>query len=141
MSWIIGKNKPDFLGKRGMRRSDSARAGRKQLVGLLADDPQQLLTEGSQIVRMEDCERVQRPPVPMIGHVTSSYMSPTLGRSIAMALIEDGRNLVDRQVAVVVHRKVAVARIVEPRFYGNDRPAHQRFGRCGNSGRARYARR
>jgi sarcosine oxidase, subunit alpha len=27
----------------------------------------------------------------MIGQVTSSYKSPTLGRSIAMALIENGR--------------------------------------------------
>jgi sarcosine oxidase subunit alpha len=26
----------------------------------------------------------------MIGHVTSSYMSPTLGRSIAMALVDRG---------------------------------------------------
>ncbi|MDB5810041.1 MAG: sarcosine oxidase, alpha subunit family [Betaproteobacteria bacterium] len=117
MSWIVGKNKADFLGQRGMRRCDSARAGRKQLVGLLADDPQRLLVEGSQVIRMEDSARVQRPPVPMIGHVTSSYLSPTLGRSIAMALIEDGRNLRGQQVAVVVHGQVAAARIVEPRFY------------------------
>ena len=28
---------------------------------------------------------------PTLGHVTSSYFSPTLGRSIAMALIAGGR--------------------------------------------------
>ena len=53
----------------------------------------------------------------MTGHVTSSYMSPTLGRSIAMALIDNGRNRMDEEVAVVVHGRVVMARICEPRFY------------------------
>jgi sarcosine oxidase subunit alpha len=44
-------------------------------------------------------------------------MSPTLGRSIAMGLIEDGRQRMNEEVAVVVHSKVVAARIVEPRFY------------------------
>ncbi len=30
------------------------------------------------------------PPVPMLGFVTSSYISPNLGRSIAMALVAGG---------------------------------------------------
>ena len=30
------------------------------------------------------------PPVPMLGYVTSSYMSPNLGRSIALALVQSG---------------------------------------------------
>ena len=117
MSWIVGKNKPDFLGKRGLRRSDSARDGRKQLVGLLTDDAQTMLVEGSQVINMAEVARINRPPVSMIGHVTSSYMSPTLGRSIAMALIENGRNRMNEQVAVVVHGRVVTARIGEPRFY------------------------
>ncbi|HEV7821309.1 MAG TPA: aminomethyltransferase family protein, partial [Burkholderiales bacterium] len=117
MSWIVGKNKPDFLGMRGLQRSDSVRAGRKQLVGLLAADAQTLLVEGSQVLRKEDASRIASPPVPMIGHVTSSYLSPTLKRSIAMALIEDGKKRMNEEVAVFVHGKVVAARIVEPRFY------------------------
>jgi sarcosine oxidase subunit alpha len=116
MSWIVGKTKTDFLGQRGLKRSDSARAGRRQLVGLLTGDVHTVLVEGSQIIRPQDA-RVLRLPVPMIGHVTSSYMSPTLGRSIAMGLIEDGRQRMNKEVAVVVHGKVVAARIVEPRFY------------------------
>jgi sarcosine oxidase subunit alpha len=116
MSWIVGKTNTDFLGQRGLKRSDSARAGRKQLVGLLTGDVHTVLVEGSQIIRPQDA-RVLRLPVPMIGHVTSSYMSPTLGRSIAMGLIEDGRRRMNEEVAVVVHGKVVAARIVEPRFY------------------------
>lgn len=117
MSWIIGKSKTDFLGRRGLKRSDCARDGRKQLVGLLTNDAQTVLVEGSQVISRVDSRHIDRPPVPMTGHVTSSYMSPTLGRSIAMALIENGRNRMDEEVAVVVHRRVVMARICEPRFY------------------------
>ncbi len=117
MSWIVGKNKADFLGQRGLRRSDSARAGRRQLVGLLTHDAQTVLVEGSQVIHAQDAARIHRPPVPMAGYVTSSYMSRALGRSIAMALIEDGRNRMNEEVAVVVHGRVVPARIVEPRFY------------------------
>jgi sarcosine oxidase subunit alpha len=117
MSWIVGNSKPDFLGKRGLARSDSARDGRKQLVGLLTDDAYTVLVEGSQVISAADATRVYRPPVPMIGHVTSSYMSPTLGRSIALALIEDGRRRINERVAVMVRDRAATARIVAPRFY------------------------
>ena len=117
MGWIVSKAKPDYLGKRGLERSDSARAGRKQLVGLLTDEAQSMLVEGSQVISLEHVANVHRPPVPMTGHVTSSYLSPTLGRSIALALIEDGRNRMDEQVAVVVHGRAVTARIVAPRFY------------------------
>jgi sarcosine oxidase subunit alpha len=117
MSWIVGKTKTDFLGMRGLQRSDSARAGRKQMVGLLTSDAQTVLVEGSQVIRPQVAPRIHTPPVPMIGHVTSSYPSPTLKRSIAMALIEDGRQRMNEEVAVVVHGRVISARIVEPRFY------------------------
>ncbi|HYK12804.1 MAG TPA: sarcosine oxidase subunit alpha family protein [Burkholderiales bacterium] len=117
MSWIVGKTKTDFLGMRGLQRSDSARAGRKQLVGLLTSDAQTVLVEGSQVIRPDDAQHINRPPVPMIGHVTSSYMSPTLGHSIALALIEDGRRRMNEEVAVFVHGRVVAARIIEPRFY------------------------
>ncbi len=116
MSWIVGSKKADFLGQRGLTRSDSARVGRKQLVGLLTADARTVLVEGSQVIRPQDAREL-RPPVTMIGHVTSSYMSPTLGRSIAMGLIEDGHRRLNEEVAVVVHGTVVNARIVAPRFY------------------------
>ena len=49
MGGLVAKSK-DFLGKRSLTRSDTAKAGRKQLVGLLSDDPSIVLPEGSQIV-------------------------------------------------------------------------------------------
>ena len=50
MDWIVSKAKPDFLGKRGLRQAGVAAEGRKQLVGLLTDDPAEVLEEGAQIV-------------------------------------------------------------------------------------------
>ena len=87
LGWAIGKKKPDFVGKRSLARPDMLLADRKQLVGLLTEDPQLVLEEGAQIVA-----DLQAPvPVPMIGHVTSSYHSATLGRSIALAVVAGGR--------------------------------------------------
>ena len=89
MAWAVGMKKPySFIGKRSFARSDTARPDRKQLVGLLTDDPEVVLVEGSQIIERADI----KPPVPMLGHVTSSYFSPELGRSIALAVVRDGIN-------------------------------------------------
>ncbi|WP_425406255.1 sarcosine oxidase subunit alpha family protein [Hwanghaeella sp.] len=89
MNWIVSKKKDDFLGKRSLTRSDTARPGRKQLVGLLTEDPNFVLPEGAHLVKQVK----PKPPMDMIGHVTSSYYSPNVGRSIAMALVKDGLNL------------------------------------------------
>ena len=70
-----------------LTRADMSKTDRKQLVGILTKDPKTVLPEGAQLVEKTGQER----PLPMLGHVTSSYWSPTLGRSIAMALIKGGR--------------------------------------------------
>lgn len=98
MGAVVAKTK-DCLGKRSLTRQDMVRSDRKQLVGLLADDPNRVLDEGAQIVNA--------PPsgwtAPMVGHVTSSYMSPTLGRSIALALIQGGLSRMGERVWVWGH--------------------------------------
>ncbi|MEP0520638.1 MAG: sarcosine oxidase subunit alpha family protein [Hyphomicrobiales bacterium] len=86
MNWIVKKD-GDFVGRRSLTRSDTSRQDRKQLVGLATLDPGKVLMEGTQIIATED---ETSTPVPMLGHVTSSYFSPNLGRSIAMALVESG---------------------------------------------------
>ncbi|MEO8685530.1 MAG: sarcosine oxidase subunit alpha, partial [Devosia sp.] len=86
LGWAIGKAKPDFVGKRSLARPDMLKADRKQLVGLLTADPKVVLEEGAQIV----LDPNQSVPMKMVGHVTSSYWSVSLGRSIALAVIEGG---------------------------------------------------
>ncbi len=96
IGWAIGKMKPDFVGKRSLDRPDIAAPGRKQLVGLLTDDPKTVLVEGAQIV----ANPKQPKPMKMIGHVTSSYWSETLGRSIAMAVVEGGFDRMDETLHI-----------------------------------------
>jgi sarcosine oxidase subunit alpha len=87
LGWAVGKTKPDFVGKRSLTRPDMVKSDRKQLVGLLTKDPKVVLEEGAQIV----AEAEGAIPRTMIGHVTSSYWSAELGRSIALAVIQGGR--------------------------------------------------
>ena len=87
LGWAVAKKKRDFLGKRSLDQAFLRRPGRKQLVGLLTDDPMTVLPDGAHAVD----KVLDKPPMTTIGHVTSSYYSPTLNRSIAMALIDNGR--------------------------------------------------
>jgi sarcosine oxidase subunit alpha len=109
----------DFLGRRSLRRPDALRPDRRQLVGLLSDDPTGVLAEGGQITATAAGE----PPVAMLGHVTSSYRSPFLGRSIALALVSAGRSRIGELVYVHSLGDVAPARVTEPVFVdpGNER--------------------
>jgi len=95
MSWVLSKAK-DFLGKRSLSRTDTAREDRKQFVGLLSQDPKEVLQEGAQIVNQAS----DQIPLPMLGHVTSSYHSACAGRSIALALVKNGHKRMGETVYV-----------------------------------------
>jgi len=57
----------------------------------------------------------------MIGQITSSYHSPTLGRSIAMALIQNGRSRMGESISFPLEGgKVVRAKIVDPVFYDKE---------------------
>jgi sarcosine oxidase subunit alpha len=85
LAGMIGKTKPDFVGKRSLTRPDMLKPDRKKFVGLSTLDPAIVLEEGAQLVTDPNVPL----PVRMLGHVTSSYFSATLGRSIALAMVAD----------------------------------------------------
>ncbi len=114
IGWAIGKMKPDFVGKRSLARPDIVAPGRKQLVGLLTDDPKTVLVEGAQIV----ADPNQAKPMKMIGHVTSSYWSETLDRSIAMAVVEGGFDRMDDTLHIPTeHGGTVSAKVTGTGFY------------------------
>ena len=116
MQWAV-KQGADFLGRRSLARSDCVREGRKQLVGLKTLDPNAVLPEGAQLVD----DPYHPEPVPMVGHVTSSYYSANLGRSIAMALVKGGHNrLRDVVKAPLADGSVVEAEICSPIFFDAD---------------------
>ncbi|MFI7400500.1 sarcosine oxidase subunit alpha family protein [Streptomyces sp. NPDC049541] len=114
MSWAVSKKKPDFIGKRSFARADTVRPDRKQLVGLLPEDPGTFLPEGTQLVA--DSE-LPAPPVPMLGHVTSSYRSAALGRTFALALIKGGRERIGERLYAPVGDRLVPVTVASPVLY------------------------
>ncbi|WP_118134860.1 sarcosine oxidase subunit alpha family protein [Oceanicella sp. SM1341] len=117
MSWAVSKKKPDFIGKRGLERSYLVGAGRKQLVGLETVDPSDQLPDGAHAT--SGTRPDGRPRA--IGHVTSTYRSPTLGRPIALGLIEDGLARMGEVIDFPVSSSLTMhARIVSPCFFDKE---------------------
>jgi sarcosine oxidase subunit alpha len=113
LGWAVGKAKKDFVGKRALARPSMADGARKQLVGLLTDEPLTVLEEGAQIV----ADPNQPVPMKMLGHVTSAYWSEALGKSIALAMVAGGRARVGETLYVPMPDKAIKVNVVQPIFY------------------------
>lgn len=106
MSWCVSNNKPfSYIGKRGMAREDCVRDHRKQMVGLKTKDPKVVLPEGAQAV----ADTKQPIPMDLLGHVSSSYWSATLNRSIALGFIKGGHD----RMGETVYYPLADGRVIE----------------------------
>ncbi|MEH0541670.1 sarcosine oxidase subunit delta family protein [Streptomyces sp. B21-105] len=114
MSWAVSKKKPDFIGKRSFARADTVRPDRKHLVGLLPEDPAAFLPEGTHLVADSV---LSAPPVPMLGHVTSSYRSAALGRTFALALIKGGRDRIGERLYAPVGDRLVPVTVASPVLY------------------------
>jgi len=111
MDWIVSKKKYDFIGKRSLYRSDTIREDRKQLVGLLTEDPNEVLEEGAQIVA-----DVNKSPIEMLGHITSSYYSPNLKKSIALGVVRGGKNMIGQKLIIPMEKKNINVTVADPVF-------------------------
>jgi sarcosine oxidase, subunit alpha len=106
MDWAVSKKKRDFIGKRSFTRAENLNPLRKQFVGLLPLDRQTVLPEGSQIIEPVADGVLPPAPVPMLGHVTSSYRSAELGRPFGLALVKGGRSRIGDTLHVPVDGKL-----------------------------------
>src|SRR6185295_16794791 len=113
LGWAIGKSKPDFVGKRSLARPAMSAPGRKQLVGLLTLNSDIVLEEGAQIV----ADPTQPTPMDIVGHVTSSYWSPALGRSIALGMVKAGRSRIGETLHVPMPGATIAVNLAQPQFY------------------------
>ena len=115
MDWIVSKKKYDFIGKRSLYRSDTIREDRKQLVGLITENPKEVLEEGAQIV-----SDLSKKPVEMLGHVTSSYYSPNLKKSIALAVVRGGKKMMGQKLLIPMEDRTINVTIVDPVFFDKE---------------------
>lgn len=116
MEWVVSKLK-DFVGKRSFERADTARTDRKHMVGLLPLDQTTRLPEGTQLVAPGVPITPEQGPVPMLGHVTSSYHSQALGRPFALALVTNGRNRIGETLMAPVGDQLVEVQVAQPVLY------------------------
>ncbi|SNX81753.1 probable GCV1 - glycine decarboxylase, subunit T, mitochondrial [Melanopsichium pennsylvanicum] len=113
LAWCVGKDRraaADFLGSERVLKELKEGPPRRR-VGLFVDGG--IAREGAQLFS------AQGKPV---GRVTSGIPSPTLGKNIAMALVENGQHKKGTQLKVEIRKKlrdVQVAKMpfVENKFY------------------------
>ena len=120
MAWLVGRNKADFIGKRSLARPDTRRG-----------DPAS--------ARRNPCRRAASRPAggrpdrgrrragrgrSLDGVVTTSFFSPTLERSIALALLRRGRERHGERVAVPLEGRTVMAAVVSPVFFDPGGRAH-----------------
>ncbi|MHC9511720.1 glycine cleavage system aminomethyltransferase GcvT [Kangiella sp. M94] len=104
MGWTIAwePEDRDFVGRKALAEQKAQGAPRK-MIGLVLED-KGIMREGQEIVVNDE----------VIGVVTSGTMSPTTGKSIAMARVN--RDLNEEQVLVQVRKKQLQAKVVKPSF-------------------------
>ncbi|TWC31078.1 sarcosine oxidase subunit alpha [Pseudomonas sp. SJZ079] len=115
MGWCVGRTKPfSWIGWRGMNREDCVKENRKQLVGLKPVNTSAVLPEGAQLV----FDAKQAIPMSMVGHVTSSYYSTSMGFSFALALVKGGlKRMGEKVFAPLADGTLIEAEIVSSVFF------------------------
>ncbi|MFI8997429.1 sarcosine oxidase subunit alpha family protein [Streptomyces sp. NPDC053542] len=116
MAWVVSKLK-DFVGKRSFARADTMRADRKHLVGVLPTDRSTRLPEGTQLIDQGVPVTPEAGPVPMLGHVTSAYYSPALGRPFGLAMVKAGRDRIGDTLLAVVGDDLVPVEVSGPVLY------------------------
>lgn len=116
MEWVVSKTK-DFIGKRSYARADTSREDRKQLVGVLPLDPSFRLPEGAQLITAGTPVTPEQGPVPMEGHVTSSYRSAALERTFGLALVRNGRQRIGETLQAPLDGRLVDVVLADPVLY------------------------
>jgi sarcosine oxidase subunit alpha len=111
----MAKKAEDFVGRRSTMTPEGRRADRLQLVGLASANEQEMLPVGAHVVPAGPIA----PPIKSEGWVTSSVMSPSLRRPVALGLVARGRSRGGETVSIYDARlgRTLIAKIVEPAAY------------------------
>ena len=105
---LIAGKAGDFIGRRSTMLPEARRAGRRQFVGIEPLAAGQSLIVGSHVVNGE---------INSEGWVTSAGFSPTLGKFVALGMVEDGRARIGEEIALVHLGVRSRARLCLPCFF------------------------
>lgn len=106
LGMFVKLDKEDFIGKEAIARQKAEGVSRK-IVGLEIEGPA-IARHGYEVLDKEGN---------VAGSVTTGYRSISLGRNLAMALVDANHSKPDTELQVRVRRKVFPARVIKKRFY------------------------
>ena len=111
LGWVVKLKKHDFVGHGALTAQKEAGVPRK-VVGLLMEE-RGIPRQGCIVT-----DEAEKP----VGEVTSGSQSPTLGRGMALALVENRPELTEpgAELRVVVRGRTLQARVVKPPFHKLD---------------------
>ena len=114
--WCVDHTKLDFIGKRTLERDKRLGGVRPAVVGLVPDDESFVPPDGTPLLD---------PPGPdgqpnMVGYVSQGVHSPTLGRGIALAVLDGGGGRIGQSITVDAVGQRGTAQITAPCFVDPD---------------------
>ena len=59
---------------------------------------------------------INKSPIEMLGHVTSSYYSPNLKKSIALGVVRGGKNMIGQKLIIPMENKKINVTVADPVF-------------------------
>ncbi|SPO20101.1 probable GCV1 - glycine decarboxylase, subunit T, mitochondrial [Ustilago trichophora] len=110
LAWCVGKDRraaADFLGAERVLKELKEGPPRRR-IGLIVDGG--IAREGAEIFS---------PEGKVVGRVTSGIPSPTLGKNIAMALVENGQHKKGTKLKVEIRKKLRDAEVAKMPFVEN----------------------
>ncbi len=113
LGWAMSRSKPDFIGKRSVEIRRASGRPRRELVGLLPEDPREMLAEGAPITP-GGLRRASE------GFVSACVWSVVRKRTVALGLLLDGRQRLGEWVHVRAKERVLKAQVTEPVFHDPD---------------------
>lgn len=112
MDRVIDNTKPDFIGKRALEHARTSGGDRPHIVGLVPEDPEFVPPDGAPIIDPDETDEAKK----MLGHVTAGGYSPNLGHAIALAQLQNGRELTGDTITISTVARTARAKVTEPVF-------------------------
>ena len=113
MGWLMSKKKVDYIGKRSVDLRRSSGKVRRELVGLLPNDPNEAIPEGAPITP-------NGKKVATEGFTTACVWSVVNNRWVGLALLENGRARYGEEACVRIKDRIITAKITRPVHHDPD---------------------
>ena len=113
MGWLMSKKKVDYIGKRSVDLRRSSGKVRRELVGLLPNDPNEAIPEGAPITP-------NGKKVATEGFTTACVWSVVNNRWVGLALLENGRARYGEEACVRIKDRIISAKITRPVHHDPD---------------------